>query len=175
MAYEDLAELLLKAMHSVTSERSATYVAGPLATGRRYYEALAAGQTVDAEALRSQNGAEIRRMVDQLRSRTVITIDPGLLRVSTWSGSEHGDFFLRVIESLCARVAFVDGWHFSSGATKEFVFAQELGIPCVDGDLAPLNVRRGLELVELAIAEVAALGCPIDVLERRRVALQRLG
>jgi hypothetical protein len=169
-----LAELLLTAMLSAVDEGSCSYVAGPLATGRKYYELSAAG-AFDAELLRSENENAMREFVRSLRSKSLTpVVDSGRLRVSQWTGAEHGDFFLEVIRTLCKEVVFMDGWNFSSGATKEFVFSQRAGISCVDAQGLRLAVSRGRSLIVEASEYVATLGQSGEVFERRLRAIDEL-
>jgi hypothetical protein len=94
-------------------------------------------------------------------------IDSGVLRVPHWSAREHGDFFLRVIAELCCDVILLDGWEYSSGATKEFIFAQQHGVPCFDASNIELTLERGRLLIEQAMEVVRESGGPFDVFERR--------
>lgn len=174
MDYRELSDLLMKAFASVVDKKTATYVAGPLATGRRYYDELAAG-TLQAEAVRESNELAMRSFVRQLRGRgDRIIIDSGVLRVSIWTPSEHGDFFLRLIADYCREIVFLDGWEFSSGATKEFVYAFERGIRCLDSSEHEISLEQGKRLVEMAIAKVREVGGPTDVFERRLAAIETL-
>lgn len=171
LSYEDLSGLLLDALRSVVDERSATYVAGPLATGRLYYDEFLAG-TLSAEDVRQSNELTMRTAVRALRSRVGHpVIDSGVLRVPHWSPSEHGDFYLRVVAELCRDVVFMDGWEFSSGATKEFVFAQEQRIPCLDSSENAITLEQGRQLIDEAMKAVQRSGRPVDVFQRRLVAL----
>lgn len=169
-----LADLLMDAMRSMTGAASAIYVAGPLATGRRFYERSSAAGAAEEEVRRLNEG-DLRNTVDSLRRRGVApVIDSGILRVPTWSAAEHGDFFLRVIGELCSLVVFVDGWEYSSGATKEFLYAQAKGIPCRDSHDNLLTPMRARSLIEAASISVSGGGEPIDVFRRRLQTLDKL-
>lgn len=174
LSYDELSDLLLDALRSVVDERSATYVAGPLATGRRYYDELLAG-IPNVEDVRRSNERSMRRVVSELRGRLGWpVIDPGVLRVNHWSPSEHGTLFLRVVADLCRDVVFVEGWEFSSGATKEFVFAQEQGIPCLDSSENIITLEQGRLLLQDAMTVVGQSGGPVEVFERRLAALGQI-
>lgn len=171
LSYQELSDLLLDTLRSVVDERSATYVAGPLATGRLYYDELLAG-TLTAEDVRQSNDLTMRTMVRKLRARLRRPIiDSGVLHVQHWSPGEHGNFFLRVVAELCRDVIFMDGWEFSSGATKEFVFAQEQGIPCLDNSENVITLEHGRQLIEDAMKVVRQSGGPLEVFARRLAAL----
>jgi hypothetical protein len=114
----------------------------------------------------------MRSFVRTLRERAARpVIDSGVLRVAHWSGSEHGEFFMRVISELCREVVFLNGWEFSSGATKEFIFSLERGIRCLDASGIELTLVRGERLITRAMTVVRGAGGPLDVFERRLQAL----
>lgn len=101
-------------------------------------------------------------------------VDSGVLRVRHWTPGEHGDFFLRVVAELCREVVFMEGWEFSSGATKEFVFAQEQGIPCLDGSENLISLEQGRQLIAAGMDVVRQAGGSLDVFTRRLTALGTL-
>jgi hypothetical protein len=174
LSYGALSDLLLDALRSVVDGKSATYVAGPLATGRLYYDELVAG-TLSAENVRRSNESAMREFVRTLRARAARpVIDSGVLRVSHWSPGEHGAFFLRVVAELCRDAVFMDGWEFSSGATKEFVFAQEQGIRCLDSAEKAISREQGHQFIQAAMQTVRQAGGDPHVFERRLAALATL-
>ena len=166
----DLQSLLIKAFLSVAPERSAVYVAGPLATGKRYYDALAAGESDD---VRDANEAEMRDFIAALRETdTRSVIDPSLVRVAVWSPGDHGNFFLRLIETCCIEVVFMDGWEYSSGSAKEFVFASARGIQRSDRLGSAISIEQGLSLLHTACEDLKLRGLPTASIEKR---LRELG
>jgi len=170
-----MAELMLDAMLSCVEEQSAHYVAGPLATGLRYYEA-AAGQEVKGEEVRRANEADMRMFVARLRADSgEPVIDSGRLRIPSWTPREHGAFFLEVIHRMSKDVVFMNGWEYSTGATKEFVYAQAQGVPTLDAGLQVLSLGRAAELIGGALAAAEELGHPnAEVFERRLLAVREL-
>src|SRR5258707_472701 len=114
-------EKFLMLLDSVLAKRSAIYVAGPLDTGRIYYEALARGYGNEDVRLRNQEALTSFAIRLRMRFNPVPVIDPGPLRVSEWSAHEIGQFFLETIKRYAKEAWFIDGWEYSSGATKEYL------------------------------------------------------
>jgi hypothetical protein len=167
----ELTDLLLAAIGSVANPRSCRYVAGPLTTGPEYYEQLAAGD-LDADAIRMAGEQRIRELVERLRRQSAMpVVDPGLLRVSDWSNKVYGDFFLRVLERFGAEVWLAENWEFSTGATKEYLFAVERAIPCFDALGRPVLPGQATQLIGQAAERVRRLGIQTDLFDRRLSAL----
>jgi hypothetical protein len=109
---------LLDAIGSVVPRRGGAYVAGPLATGRKYYELLASGQESAASDVREHNESKMKAYVVSLRERlSYPVIDPGLLKVEEWTSREIGEFYIEVIDLFAKEMWFMDGWQYSRGAT----------------------------------------------------------
>lgn len=171
MEYDELATLLRLAFGSVLEPGSARYVAGPLATGRAFYEQQAAG-TLELTQLRDVNTAAMRAFAVALRrSGPDPVIDPGLLRVSSWDGAQHGDFFLGLLGEFSRQVVLMGDWEFSSGATKEFVYATAHDIECVNAAGQRVTLADGRRLITSALTTVRGLGLTSASLERRLAAL----
>jgi hypothetical protein len=153
----DLRQLLEACVRSMCGTSPCTYVAGPLTSGRAFYDgSVAAGP--EAALLERRNREAMAGFADALRlSLCRPVVDPGVLQVPDWDGSMHGSFFLAVLERYCDEVWFMDDWQYSRGASKEFVLAQTLGLRCVDCHGKVLSTSDGLQLVTEAV----------DFLERR--------
>lgn len=164
---DSAATLCLQAIGSVVEPRSALYAAGPLETGRIFYEHKA-GDGLSDGGVRRANQARLTSFVARLRhefGRPVI--DPGLLVVQGWEGNDYGEFFLEVIRRFAAEVRFIEGWEYSSGATKEYLLCVETGVPCFDECGAALLVDRAEALMRAAADHMRALGFSDERLQRR--------
>jgi len=152
-------------LRSVLERRSALYAAGPLTSGRRFYE----GDRYDrAVELRKQNDSALAEFVRQLRAkRSEPVLDPGPLRVAGWTGEHYGSFFLEVIDEFAKELHLLDGWEFSRGATKEFIFCVNIGIPAFAASGAVLDSQAGKRLVQRAVGQLDELGVDPDHLRRR--------
>lgn len=142
-------------LDSIIDQKSAAYVAGPLDTGKAYYHQRI-GPT---ENVRQINQGRLTQFARQLRTRiSYPVIDPGVLQVSFWSGSDYSTFFLQVIERYAKEVWFIDGWEFSIGATKEFKYCVSWGLPCFDERGTPLSPENGKTLILQAASYIADSG-----------------
>lgn len=165
-------EALFAAMQSVAAPRSCCYLAGPLTTS----EARLMGRTdLSCAEIESRNRARMQEIAGHLRQHlTYPVIDSSILQVPGWTGSDYGRFFLRVIEELCLEIRFINGWEYSVGATKEFVRAQELRIPCFDENGAELTVDAGIRLIEIAVRTMESVGIDNSRYVGRMLSLREL-
>jgi len=154
-----LERYLLDAIASVVPEHGGAYVAGPLATGKRHYELLSSGDELAASQVRSENENKMRTFVVSLRQRLPYpVIDPGLIKVDTWSNREIGDFYLKIVEHFVKEIWFMDGWEYSRGATKEFQFAVTRNVRCLDARGAAISSADGCNLISDVITHLDQLG-----------------
>jgi hypothetical protein len=152
-------------LESVLEPKSAAYVAGPLDTGKIYFESLVAGSP-SVEEIRKINEARLTSFARNLRRMLPFpVIDPGPLRIPGWRGADYGRLFLDVIDIFVREVWFIDGWEFSSGATKEFAYCVHRGIWCVDESGAEISIERGRKIVRGAIQYVESLGVSAEKLQ----------
>jgi hypothetical protein len=84
--------------------------------------------------------------------------DPGILRVEGWTDAQYGAFFIQILERIVKEAWFLDGWEFSHGATKEFMFCVKLGIPCFTEGGQIIDVELGRSMIRKASDYVDALG-----------------
>jgi hypothetical protein len=166
--------LLLALLDSVLTPGSAIYAAGPLDTGRSYYEALARG-TADV-SVRAANEAALTSFVARLRVQhhPSPVIDPGPLRVEGWSPREVGQFFLETISRYTKEAWFIDGWEYSSGATKEYLHCASFSIPCFAADGRRLEPAHAVALLSSALDEIRRLAVPAPKLTERLTAFRLL-
>ena len=157
MEYEQLSSALLALLDSVLLPRSCAYAAGPLDSGRGYYEKVAAG--LPNPRVRTENERRLKSFVQILRTRLPYPVfDPGILRVEGWTDAQYGAFFIQILERIVKEAWFLDGWEFSHGATKEFMFCVKLGIPCFTEGGQIIDVELGRSMIRKASDYVDALG-----------------
>jgi len=166
-------EVLLQLLGSVLEPKSCAYVAGPLESGKTYYESGASGnQRTD---LRLENEKRLSDFVLRLRERLACPVfNSGLLRVPNWKGHDYSAFFLDVIREYARESWFLDGWEYSTGATKEFVFCCAVRVPCFAESGDPLTVADGVDLVGKAADYVRSLQLDSTKLRSRMDDLTRL-
>jgi hypothetical protein len=165
-------EALIAAMQSVAAPHSCCYLAGPLTTSEA---ALMGRADLSLAEIESRNRARMQEIAGYLRRRlTYPVIDSSVLQVPGWAGSDYGRFFLRVIEELCFEIRFIDGWEYSMGATKEFVYSQKLRISCFDENGAGLTVDAGIRLIEIAVRKMESVGIENSRYAGRLLSLREL-
>jgi hypothetical protein len=175
MTLDPIATACIQTLESVLEPRSAIYVCGALETGRSYYESLAAGRDVDLVELRAENQARLTDFARSLRARLdVPIIDPGILRVASWSRDMYGPFFLRVVDMYAFEAWFIEGWEFSRGATSEYVHCSKAGIPCRDASGDPLPVAQAVELLQGATTRLSEFNLDASKFESRIATLANL-
>lgn len=158
-------------MDSVLSTKSAAYVAGPLDSGRLFYESLVRQGHPDPN-IRHINQEHLSRFAQELRQRLPYpVVDPGPLRISGWAGPNYGSFFLQVVERYAKEVWFLDEWEFSTGATKEFVFCMSKRIACLTESGEELTPTAGRLLISNAISFMEKLNLDSSKLRSRLQAL----
>jgi hypothetical protein len=159
MNQELLQQYLFDAIGSVVPLRGGAYVAGPLATGKRYYELVASGQKEIASRIRGENEQKMNSYVASLRNRLAYpVIDPGLIKIKDWTANEMGDFYLNVIKKFAKEIWFMDEWQYSRGATKEFQFAVENKVKCLDSKGVVISADVGSEMISHVAAHLKELG-----------------
>ena len=159
MNQECVQKYLLDAIASVVPRRGGAYVAGPLATGKRYYELLASGQEHVAATIREENEQKMKAFVASLRTQLPYpVIDPGIIKIRDWTATEIGDFYLKVIEHFAKEIWFMDEWQYSRGATKEFQFAVANQITCLDARGTIIPAEGGSQMISNVANHLTQLG-----------------
>jgi hypothetical protein len=166
MEHKDLNSTLLALLDSVLLPRSCAYIAGPLESGLSYYEQKVAGS--QNPKVREDNERRLKVFAQTLRARlTYPVFDPGTFRIDGWTDAQHGAFFLQVIERIVKEAWFIDGWQFSHGATKEFMFCLKLEIPCFSETGQILGLEAGRSLIYKAAEYLETLGVDSSRLRSR--------
>jgi hypothetical protein len=145
-------------LDSVLTPASAAYVSGPLQTGWLYYQAKS-GHGPRPDEVRNLNGVRLSQFVETLRGQLAYpVIDPGLLFVDGWSGSQYLTLYLEILRRYAKEVWFIDGWEYSRGATTEYRTAIERGVPCFNSSGDQMTLAYADELISVAAKKVAGLG-----------------
>lgn len=159
MDRERLQQYLLDAVGSVVPIHGGAYVAGPLATGKRYYELVASGHHDVASTIRSENEQKMKAFVAALRTRlSYPIIDPGLIKITEWTPTEMGDFYITVIQHFVKEIWFMDEWQYSRGASKEFQFAVTNHIVCLNTSGTAISAEEGANMISDVAKHLVRLG-----------------
>jgi hypothetical protein len=163
----DIEEICFQVINSILGPHSTAYVSGSLETGRSYYESLAKNGTAEPH-IRDKNQERLTNFVKELRFRLEYpVIDPGLLKISGWSGSNYDSFFKKVIGRYVKEVWFLDGWEYSSGSTKEFIYCISNKIRCLTQSGTELTSEAGKLLICQAVSYINKLGLESSKLSSR--------
>lgn len=165
--YDSIEKYLFQIVDSLIHKNSAIYVAGPLESGKEYYELTASGNYTQGQ-IRPKNQVKLTNFAISLRQKlNQPVIDPGILKIPGWEGRDYGTFFIKVIENYAKEVWFMDEWEFSGGATKEFQFCVINGIRCCNERGDALTSEIGRIMIKNAISYVEELNLDSSRLKSR--------
>jgi hypothetical protein len=166
---ESLHEQLLRAFACVAAAHSATYVSGPITTGRRFLHWYAKSghsigqntaeyrKTVLQEVI-SPNERDLAQLARQVRqSTTDVVIEPTPLMIPGWSQSEFHQFWVDLIARFCRRMIVIDGWQYSAGCAIEFRQGVQMGIPVQDPRGREVTLSEGQALILRAAHEIGSV------------------
>lgn len=171
MSEDSLHYYLISMVESIVDEGQLNYVAGCLNSGRTYYQAIAQGEQLDSEAHRRSNEQVMRAFIAELRKGGLTVLDPSVLRVAEWTDRKTGNFFIDLIGRFVGCAWFLDGWEYSSGATKEYLFCLNNGIETVNETGSIIDRQLANELLSKAVSDVRAQGLGGGKLEARLIGL----
>lgn len=165
--FESMHNICINLLRSVLSPKCAIYVAGPLDSGLLYFESILQ-QKLSPDEIRAKNQERLTEFVGTLRLREHSpVIDPGLLRIPNWTGHDYGKLFVEIIEIFAKEAWFLNGWEFSNGATKEFMFCISNRIPCYDEKKGTLTQEKGMSMIENAVTYLESRGVDVHNLRSR--------
>ena len=156
---------LISAIECVCPEKTATYVSGPITTGKRFLEwYLEIGHRIEQDALRygqelsstvrRQNEREIIAVASIVRAQGAIVIEPTSLDVLQWRQSDYLAFWIEVLTRFCRRIILVDGWQYSVGSVVEFFHSIRNGIVAQDSNFKSVTESDGRAQIQEALAFV---------------------
>jgi hypothetical protein len=165
-AVEYLQSQLLRALDCVELAQSATYVSGPITTGRRFVEwyskfghTFSPNSTEYRTALREQvvraNEQDILHYAKQFRTLAKgVVIEPTSLRIENWSQADFHRFWGLVIQRYCSHMVVLDGWQYSVGCAVEFRRAIDHGVCVQSTSGEKFSAAEGRKLVRNAAADL---------------------
>jgi hypothetical protein len=172
---------MLNGLGCVTIDHSAVYVSTPITSGRRFAH-WSRNRDIELDLSHPETYLEFKREVLEPNSehareiiknlRTVFTkalIDPTALRdIEGWVQDDYRVLWAKVIEQYANTVVFLDGWHYSSGCTYEFLVAYRMTPrpSILQEGLQPLTLEEGIRLMRQAIVELQNSRLPTDFLHR---------
>ncbi len=165
-------DLIFQVLDAVIPDGKGSYLAAPISTGRRYFQALARhrvnnlagliGAMGESEYLREVRWPNVREgeaVAEQLRARGVhYLVNTGPIFIDEWANEDYMKLCLDLIERKVRCVYFHPDWAFSSGAVQEFIFCAERGIRLLTSDGAAFDLAQGRKALEAVRSELSSLG-----------------
>jgi hypothetical protein len=172
--------LMLQVFDCVVPDGQGSYLASPISTGRRYYEALAAygapsfdalvqamGEEKYLKQVRWPNVEEGEAIADRLRkSGAPYLINTGPIFIREWPGTSYMDLCFALLEKKVRVVYLHPEWAFSSGAVKEYFFCQERGMRILDTEGQVYSPARALDALASVRAKLKELNLSTERIEK---------
>lgn len=156
-------------MDCVLHNQKGIYCSSELTSGLRAYKAMAEHGVKSGKALKQKLGedwfkknieernkeyaADFAKRILLETKREIPVINPGPLTVPSWGQPEYLAFWEELIRTRASEVRFNNDWEFSNGCTFEYVAANKLDIPTLDGSGKEITFRSALERIEAAISK----------------------
>lgn len=177
-------EQLVRAMACIVDGKCATYVSGPITTGRRYIDWYLSygrklefgGDEYNASLKRYVSGpneSDIAEIAKEVRKYKGPVIEPATLYVAGWGQQEYLTFWVQVIEKFASEMVVVRGWQYSLGCAAEFRHAVNTGIAVKDCDGFFIDLNTGFALISEAADEIARRGEGVVFLRELSAKLRR--
>lgn len=160
-------EKMLLAMKCIIGECRATYISGPITTGRNFViwhnEYFSCAANVNDENYKHDfqsavvriNEQTILKVAELIRSRqSRPVIEPGSLFVSGWRQKDYIFFWEKVLKNFVFDVVLVDGWQYSAGCVAEFMIATDCGYAIRSEAGQAVSLEIGRNLILNAISEI---------------------
>jgi hypothetical protein len=167
LQYSSTATELLSVFQCVIGGPYATYLSGPITTGRRFVDwfaingphaSLMPSSSFDAafrNAVVVPNETTLFEVAALIRrGATRPVIEPASLRVSGWQQASYHEFWTKAIELFAARMVVVNDWQYSVGCAIEFRHAVKLGLPIENCHAQPVSPAQGSQLIKNAANDI---------------------
>jgi len=178
--HQEEIDMVFSGIDCVLNDEKAIYCSSELTSGARLYDALRKNEVKTAAELKrklgkawwSKNifdanvklGKEFAQCVrDSLNDKTMV-ITPGPFFARDWSQPEYLFFWETLLRTRIGSAWFASNWQFSNGCTFEFAVSCDAKIPTFDYDGKPLELDKGVQLIELAIERLEKDGFDISKL-----------
>jgi Domain of unknown function (DUF4406) len=181
-------QLILQVFDCVVPDGEGSYLAAPISTGRRYYDALAQyGAASFEELIRAMGEEKYLRDVrwpnvedgeviaERLRKNGVrYLINTGPLFIREWPGANYMELCFALLEKKVRDVYLHPEWAFSSGAAKEYFFCQERGMRILDTDGQAYTPARALNALGSVRQKLSELHLSTERVEKQLDRLREL-
>ncbi|HEY0378518.1 MAG TPA: hypothetical protein VGC87_16510 [Pyrinomonadaceae bacterium] len=181
-------EIILQTVDSIVPDGEGSYLAGPISTGRRFFQALAGHGAKDfagliaaigeGEYLRTVRWPNVRdgeELAHRLRRAGVVyLINTGPIFIRDWRTEDYMGLCFSLIERKVRRVYFHPEWAYSCGAVEEFLFCLPRGLALLTSEGASLTVNCARAALEAVRRELQSLGLPTESVEGQAARLEEI-
>ena len=173
--------LILQVFDCVVPDGEGSYLASPISTGRRYYEALSEYSVTTFDALLRAMGEEkyLRQVrwpnvedgqlaAEHLRRQGApYLINTGPIFIREWPGAYYMDLCFQLIEKKIRVVYLHPEWAYSSGAVQEYFFCRERNLPVLDIEGQNFTLTRAADDLDAVLRKLKELRLPTDRVEKQ--------
>lgn len=181
-------DVIFQVLDSVVPDREGSYLAAPISTGRRFFQALATHQVQDLPGLiavigedeylrtvRWPNVTEGEAVATQLRHQGVrYLINTGPIFIREWNPRDYMNLCLKLIERKIKSAYFHPGWAYSSGAVEEFIFCAQRGINLFTSEREELTLRDAWTSLDSVRTYLQSISCPTAVVDQQLAEIDKL-
>lgn len=180
----DEINMSMSAFACVLPDDAGIYCSGELTTGKRFYfEVLKKYDVLSDEDLKLKLGEKEHKRVkseqlkanvarglefaEKLRQRGLINVvTPGPFSARGFDQQHYLYLWERFIVEKTYEVRFNRDWEYSNGCTLEYAIAARKGIPRLDYEGSPIELKSAIERVQAAVTILQEGGFVIKTLER---------
>jgi hypothetical protein len=189
--HQEEIDMVFSGIDCVLNDEKAIYCSSELTSGARLYDALRKNKVKTPAELKeklgkawwSENifdanvklGKEFAQCVrDSLNDKTMV-ITPGPFLARDWSQPEYLFFWETLLRTRIKSSWFARNWQFSNGCTFEFAVSCDADVPTFDCNGNPLELDKGLQLIDSAIKTLEKDGFDISKLAKNHERLRLIG
>jgi hypothetical protein len=181
-------DIIFQVLDSLVPDGEGSYLAAPISTGRRYFEAMAEhnahdfasliaaiGENEYLRSVRWPNVEEGEALATQLRRAGVpYLINTGPIFIKEWGGRDYMNLCISLIGQKVRRAYFHPEWAYSAGAVEEFIFCAQQGIPLLTSTGEPLTLTDGRTALGSVGSHLKLLSLSTDSVERQLAEMDAL-
>ena len=183
----------LAAFNTITA-KEVIYVSTPITSGKRLYDYMEAkGFATIEEAKKDWKGFVLNVITPNIEesertsAKFALETDGAVIaptafekrfhgnRVGTWGQDTFMSMWLALLEEHVTHLVMLDGWHYSNGASEEYVQAVKKGILITDAGGNKITLDQGVQLLQKALDDIHGRDLKAPVLVEVLAELMNLG
>jgi hypothetical protein len=181
-------DVIFQVLDSVVPDGEGSYLAAPISTGKRFFQALAEYEVKDFPSLvekighdeylrlvRWPNVEEGEALALRLRNRGIShLINTGPIFIKEWQPRDYMNLCLRLIGRKVKSVYFHPEWAYSSGAVEELIFCAQRRLALFTSEGLSLSLEDARNALDSVRSYLQSLGCPTELVERQIMEVEKL-